>query len=361
MRNNFNTSAFSELAFEIRDDPKEGWFSFAGISRYTPNRGLVAHIGPALLGSLKSARKFSFLLDSAVASGGLEATYDPRLSPMDLALTGLGACTMKTLIGGGSARSVIFEGAELAVSFSGPQPGGVDQVQDLDASVECKFQVNANASDEVLVELLGQVQEYSPNHRTFTDKMPLCADFRETRIWPVDGKQEAPTTHSGSRDTSGRRVLWVTGTQFESWSLDTEGDAVKLTVDSPKQLTGADWGPNAQEYLLMGLASDIASELSLTTIRELGRELAWEVKASGSIDAAGMLDTGESLVGLQDTACSISILEPTDPVNQTTLDDIVQKSIRSSIVRSLITDPTVVNVSLVAGESVSRRIGRQAS
>lgn len=361
MRNNFNTSAFSELAFEIRDDPKEGWFNFTGISRYTSDRGLVAHIGPALLGSLKSARKFSFLLDSAATSAGREAAYDLRLSPMDLALTGLGACTMKTLIGGGSARGVIFEGVELAVGLSGPQPGDVERVRESGTSVECQFQVNANASSEVLVELVGQVQEYSPNHRTFTDRMPLCANFRGTQIWPVDGEQKASTTLAGSRDTSGRRIVWVTGTQFESWSLDAEGDAVKLTVDSPKQLTGADWGPNAQEYLLMGLAGDIASQLNVTTKRDLGRELAWEVKASGSIDAAGMLDTGESLVGLQGTTCSISLLEPADSFSQAALDDIVQKSIRSSMVRSLITDPTVVNVSLVVGESASRRIGRQAS
>ncbi|MCX5357041.1 OsmC family protein [Streptomyces mirabilis] len=363
MRNNFNTSAFSELAFEIRDDPAEGWFRFTGTARYSPHRGLSSRIGPALLGTLKSARDFSYQLrDSLATRGPSDGQAEQELSPLDLALTGLGSCSMKTLIGGGSARGVTFEGVELSTLLTS-QRSAEDAPRDaMCYSVDCLFEVNTSASQELMTELLEQVQEFSPNHRTLTDEMPLTVNFRGSNIWAAAGRYDAQGPAPTVPTPVERRIGWITGTQFESWppGLPT---AVRVPVDSPKQLTGADWGPNAQEHLLMGLAADIASHLNYFSVRDLGTSLPWEVTATASIDAAGMLDTGESLVGLQDTTCSISFLGEEEAAAATDLRLVVDQAVKSSTVRTLLTEPSVVDVSLKSGYAgaSTRRIGRRTS
>ncbi|MFF0879781.1 OsmC family protein [Micromonospora aurantiaca (nom. illeg.)] len=363
MRNNFNTSAFSELKFEIGEDPAEGWFSYTGKARYSPRRGLVAWIGPAMIGTLKSARNFSYQIDDLLdePAGSAERDSGQELSPLDLTLAGLASCSLKTLIGGGSARGVIFETVEMLIKLiaSPSQDSGCDQSR---YRIDCQFEVEADAADELMTELIQQVQEFSPNHRTFTDRMPIKIGY-EGSPGPVEmvgdgaGHVLAPIPADFER-----RIAWITGPQFESW-LPAQMPTARMQIDSPKQLTGADWGPNAQELLLMGLAADVASHLNYFSVRELGARLPWEVTATAGIDAGGMLDSGDSDVGLQDIQCTVRYLGEDKAEDASSLQRVVDKAARGSVVRTLVAEPQIVNVSLTSARSGAevRSIGRRAS
>ncbi|MGW2964097.1 OsmC family protein [Streptomyces sp. NPDC001220] len=362
MRNNFNTSAFSELAFEIRDDPAEGWFSYVGKASFSPGRGLSARIGPAMFGTLKSARKYSFAVhDYLVGHDFCDGEGGCELSPVELALTGLGSCSMKTLIGGGSARGVTFESVEMLAALNERGTIEAPTHNETRYRVDCLFQVGTSSEQSLLMEMLEQVQEYSPNHRTLTDQIPLAVNYQGDDLRQDVEKTDATSATPLMSPAVERRLAWITGPQFDSWTPGRTSTSHSF-IDSPKQLTGADWGPNAQEYLLMGLSADIAAYLNYFTVKELGGSQAWDITSTARVDAAGMLDTGESLVGLQDTACHISY-RGNESARPETLRTIVAKAVKSSIVRSLISNPTPVDVSLKSGydDAPARSIGRRAS
>jgi uncharacterized OsmC-like protein len=357
VRNNFNTSAFSELKFEIYDDPAQAWFSYVGVARHTPRRGLTAWIGPAMLGTLKSARNFSYQLTDPLHEVTSHAIHcvDNELSPFDLALTGLGSCSLKTLIAGGSAKGITFESAEVNIELVGSPARGEESRNRLD----CRFEIDAAMTEEMLTELLGQVQMYSPNHRTLTDRLPVTIEYRDRlSLFEDSGVDLHRRTFQGG--IAERSVGWITGPQFESWAIGRR-ETTSIPVDSPKQLTGADWGPNAQEFLLLGLAADVASNLNDHAVRDLGISLPWEVTASGAVDLGGLLGTRESRVGLQDTRCVVRCLSEDEGSFDDRIREVVEKAAHSSIVCALIAQPQEVTMSLKSAHSDTvRRIGRRA-
>ncbi|MFI0737671.1 OsmC family protein [Streptomyces sp. NPDC021100] len=295
MRNSFNTAGFSEVVHEIRNDPAEAAFRYSAEAQSSPYRGLSAKIGPALFGTVKSARRFSVELRDVSDAPGAEGPL-----PMHLALTGVASCALTTLVGGGSAQSVVFESADMDIAWDG-------------GAVTSRIDVGGVPDDETVAELVGQVEQFSPNYTTLTRPVPVALRY---------GPDAAPahTATTEGAPATGRpaacRVRWISGTQLASVPLDQEpGDQApgdqepggELRVDAPKQLTGVDWGPNPQEYLLMGLAADVASHLGRIARELTGRAVTWRVTVRGTEDVGGLLQADPSaVVQLQDMECAVS-------------------------------------------------------
>ncbi|MDT7785947.1 MAG: hypothetical protein QOF58_4366 [Pseudonocardiales bacterium] len=310
MRNNINIAGFSEMVHETRGDAAEAWFGYVVEARHSPGRGITASVGPAMLGTVKSSRRYSLAVsDSAPADA----------TPMDLALTGVAACSLITLIAGGSAKGLVFDNAEMRIQHH--------------LGVSCHFEVDG-PDEHVLAELLDKVQNFSPNHRTLAEPVPLdltLAD-RSGRVQCASITADAPTAVTSAV----RQVRWISGAQFESHAVDTAGSV--LRIDQPKP-TGVDWGPNPQEYLLMGLASDIAATLA----RDLGG-LEWTVTARGGVDIRGLLQSAPAVpVGLQGLACTVTMLSGDG--FDAALSDAVTDAVSRSRVAALIGQPQAIDVS----------------
>lgn len=348
MRNSWNTAGFSEAVHETREDPAEAWYCYRGKARSSPRRGLSASNGPALLGRVKSARKFSQELsdDAWWADENLPPTGAP--APIDLALTGVGACSVKTLVGGGSAQGVVFDTVELLIEYGAGGSAGVD----------CHFEVGGDGDDELIAQLLEKVQNSSPNHKTLTARIPLEVTYVDES--GAAARETFPPAEAvvWLRRPATRRIRWISGVQLESYP--GHGDGETLRVDSPKQLTGVDWGPNPQEHLLMGLAADIAAHLGRLSRDRLGRQPEWVVVADGRIDIRGFFQADpDAIVHLQDLRCTISAAGVLTPE----LREVARDAVTASEVRGLICGSQAVGVSLKrpTHQAPKWRRGRSAS
>jgi uncharacterized OsmC-like protein len=331
MRNSFNTAGFSEVVHETREDVAEARYQYRGKARYCPRRGLSAWNGPALLGRVKSTRKFTLdLNDDRRDDEDLPPTAAP--APIDLALTGVGSCSLKTLVGGGSAQGVIFDTVDMVIEYGRGTAGRVD----------CRFEISGQGNDDLIARLLDKVQNHSPNHKTLTTQVPLeltvADDSGVVLHETIPGSTAVPRLH----EPAGRRVHWISGVQLESFPVHGSGQS--LRIDSPKQSTGVDWGPNPQEHLLMGLTSDVAANLGKLSRDRLGRQREWLVVADGVVDIRGMLQADpDALVHVQEVRCAISTAGVLDPESR----EIVREAVARSAVRGLICDRQTVGVTLV--------------
>ena len=325
MRNSFNTAGFSEVVHEIRNDPAEAAFLYTAKARYSPFRGLSAKIGPALFGTVKSARAYSVELGDPTEGQAVDGPV-----PMDLALTGVASCALTTLVGGGSARGVVFDTVEMLLEYGD--------------AVNCVIEVGGVADDEVMAHLVDQVQNFSPNFTTMTRPVPVHTEY----VTGSDQDDIQEIGHTGRGDyrnsPAGCRVRWISSTQHEARSTGPGSDTV-LRVDAPKQLTGVDWGPNPQEYLLMGLAADVAAQLGHFSRQLAGQPLAWEVVAQAKEDVRGLLQAEpDAVVQLQDVSCTV--FAPPSVEAGPTLEKIVASAFAHSQVKDLISQPQAVDVSL---------------
>lgn len=348
MRNSFNTAGFSEVVHETRADPAEAWYGYIGRARWSPRRGLSARNGRAMLGTIKSTRRFTVDVADPCAGPAEAAHSENEPTPMDLALTGVGACSLKTMIGGGSARGIVYETAEMSISC------------DVGAPVVCQFEIDGSGDDRLMAELLDQVRRFSPNHATLTASVPLelrCSDGggHDHHETVTDLGPSAITTPAA------RRIRWISGVQLESHPVAPAAGPT-LRVDSPRQLTGVDWGPNPQEHMLMGLSADIAAHLGAVSAEHGHAGLTWDVSSDGGVDIRGMLQADPSvLVRVQGLSCTIHTAGTVGSTDD--LRAIVHTALARSTVRRLICQPQTVSVSLStpAPDAEYRARGRTAS
>ncbi|MEU3711044.1 OsmC family protein [Streptomyces catenulae] len=311
MRNSFNTAGFSEVVHEIRNDPAEADFWYTAKARSSPSRGLSVDIGPALFGTIKSARSFRVEVGDPADGPCADAPL-----PLHLALTGIASCALTTLVGGGSSQNVVFDSADMELTCR-------------DGAYETRVAVGGVPEDKVVADLLDQVEQFSPNYRTLTQHVPVALGFGSRPLPGADGAEVA------AGRTVACRVRWISGTQLLSRPLG-EGCGPDLRVDAPKQLTGVDWGPNPQEYLLMGLAADVAAQLGRLS-RADGRYLTWEVSATGREDIGGLLQADPAaVVHLQDVACAVAPPRGAKAASESELTELVRTAFAHSEVRDLI-------------------------
>lgn len=332
MRNGFNTAGFSEVVHEIVNEPAEAYFDYCVHGRRSPDNGLSARLGPALFGTVKSSREAVISL----REGGDRGLWcDPTVpTVVDMALTGIGSCMLTTLIGGGSARGAIFDTARMTVDYVVPP-----SVMDGEPVVQCNFKIIGASSSELFDELVQQVQSFSPNFVSIREPIPILmrvpsvpafAEFTYAGV----ARRHAPGVSSGCD------LRWVSGPQSESRPRHG-ADGPALRIDAPKQLTGVDWGPNPQEYLLMGLAAELAGKLF-----ELARDteltgLPWDVTAIAREDVRGFLHADNNVaVQLQDVVCTV--VPPRDGLHG--LAELVRNAAEDSVICALLTSKHAIEV-----------------
>ncbi|MFI9721792.1 hypothetical protein ACIHFE_19385 [Streptomyces sp. NPDC052396] len=321
MRNSFNTAGFSEVVHEIRNDPAEGDFWYTAKARSSPYRGLSTSIGPALFGTVKSARRFEIEAGDPAGTPGADGPL-----PLHLALTGIASCALTTLVGGGSAQGVVFDSADMELTCK-------------EGKFETRVAVGGVSDDGILAGLIEQVEQFSPNYRTLTQPVSVALDFA---AGPLPGTTRE---HVPAGPPAACRVRWISGTQLLSRPLGP-GTGPDLRIDAPKQLTGVDWGPNPQEYLLMGLAADLAAQLGRHGRETTGRPLTWEVVAKGREDVGGLLQADPSaVVHLQDVACTVLMPRDAEPGTEGELAELVAGAFADSEVRELISAARTAGIS----------------
>jgi hypothetical protein len=111
-------------------------------------------------------------------------------------------------------------------------------------------------------------------------------------------------------------------------------------------MTGCDWGPNPQEYLLLGLAADIAAHLDRVSSQLKGERYTWKVVATAREDIRGLLLKDPDGLVLQDVECTAVV--PAALHGDAAVDDIARCAFARSAVRDLIARPYPVEVDLVS-------------
>jgi hypothetical protein len=150
-----------------------------------------------------------------------------------------------------------------------------------------------------------------------------------------------------------RRLRWLTGTQLESYTVAAPATVPPLRVDQPKQMTGCDWGPNPQEYLLLGLVADIAAHLDRVSGELKGERHTWQVVATAREDIRGLLLKNPDCLVLKDVECTVVI--PAALHGDAGVDDIARGAFARSVVRDLIARPYPVEVDLVSADRGASR------
>ncbi|WP_369192329.1 OsmC family protein [Streptomyces sp. R08] len=337
MRNSFNTAGFSEVVHETREDPAEAWFSYMGRASHSPRRGLSVQNGPAMIGRVKSVRNFGFAVAEQPAPDvdGPRTTPPDGPTPIDLALTGVAACSLATLIAGGSATGALFDTVEMLIQHGAVPP-------QRENAVDCRFEISRAEDGPLPTALLDRAVSLSPNHRTLIEHIPLTVSFTHRPGHTDHQKITETDMRVPEWPTAERRLRWVSGPQFLSVPAQT-GTGPELRVDQPKQITGVDWGPNPQEYLLMALSSDIASTLARLSADQLDGRTTWNVVAQARIDIRGLLHADpSSLIQLQDVSCTVSASGADDAASG--LAELVTSAVTQSRVADLICRRQAVNV-----------------
>ncbi|AZZ55693.1 OsmC family protein [Rathayibacter iranicus] len=335
MRNGFNTAGFSEVVHEITNDSKEAKFVYAVRGRRSKLTGLSVHVLPALLGTVKSPRRFNFSLRESWAEVPLGEVHLP--TPQDLFLTGIGSCMMTTLVGGASARHLDLEGADVVLTLSSRDSTTSGFAE---AIVSAQFNLTTSSDDSQCQQLVDRVAEQSPNYVSVISGTPvdIVTDLPPHVRSRVEHWEPLanPISHVEPVTTSwisGPQCLVITGGRDEGTSL---------RADAPKQLTGVDWGPNPQEYLLAGLAAEMAGLLFTNSVGTPIEGQAWDVVSTGVEDVRGFLGVGSGVtVGLQDVDCRIIAPRGSDEL----IAEIISQAIRNSELAALLVIPVPIELS----------------
>jgi uncharacterized OsmC-like protein len=344
MRNGLNIAGVSELVHEVETSSREAQYRYAAAAAWRPGRGTTGWSAPALLGSVKSPRRFTF----TIADHAISGHDDREADPVSLALAALGSCALTTLLGGASARGVTFEQLHLDLRADHRRRWGARWLSDLSYTIVSRAAVNGVDLGEVA----GMVVTQSPNHRTVSDPQPLTLSLGgepET----VEGIR-IPLAPVAGRTIS-QRIVWSYGTQLRALL-----DGTELRIDQAKQMGGVDWGPNPQEYLLIALAGCVVQRV-VELVAESGQPaLAWRARADGRVDVRGLL-MPESEIPPQLQDLRLDVDRPDGAPEDWR--DLVREAVRRSPVVGLLTQPHRIKLTLEseASDAEDGSAGRASS
>ncbi|MFF8743467.1 OsmC family protein [Streptomyces californicus] len=330
MRNGMNIAGVSEMVHEVQTQPHEAICRYGAVARWSEGRGIRAHNEPAVLGTVKSPRRYD--LTVALEQG---PTRDDAPTAVRLALTALAACALTTFVGGGSARGVTLESLRLGVGAERVREGGRDRLTNLSYDLA----VRADTGGVDIAEVVAGMETQSPNHRTVIDRQPLTLVLG-------DGAPEQAPEPAAPPTGSGEKVAAAVDWQYSVQFLATADDAsAPLRVDQPKQLAGVDWGPNPQEYLLTALASCVLGR-TVALSEAAGRPAGpWRFRAGGQVDIRGLFLIGPDPV----VPVHRLVLEVTPPDGAPDgWQDLVREAVRTSPVAGLLMDDHLVKIDLDA-------------
>ncbi|MEO0443737.1 MAG: OsmC family protein [Pseudomonadota bacterium] len=336
MKNGVNVAGVSELMHEIRDDSAQGVFAYDAEAQWTGGDSLLAFVNSAMIGSVKSSRSFQWRVTLAESASVSDVSAREMVfTPEELALTGLGACAMLTMVKGATTCGRNIQSLQFLVK--GKHYPAVDGhpavLADFDYRVE--FDAESEEDNHLFSEVLKKLSNHSPNHRTIVERNTVSVPNADLQVNTLNAV--AIDRHS--------ELLQVEMNWEYGFQLHVSYDDVRYTrVDQPKQAGGIDKGANPQEILM----SAFAACLSRTFIQLMAKEKlslnGVKVQTKGHVDMRGMLGIDPSIPSkLQSISVDFFV---DSPASKQTLDGLILKAIEQSPITRLIIEPQQVNLHL---------------
>lgn len=336
MKNGVNVAGVSEMMHEIRGDNSQGVFAYDAEAQWTGGSTLNAFVNPALIGSVKSARDFQWritLEDTAAFSSVCQK--EMVFTAEELALTGLGACAMLTMVKGATTCGRNIQTLNFLVqgNYYPANDASPALLSDFDYRVD--FEAEAEEDNELFAGVLKKLAHHSPNHRTIVERNPISIPAIELTSDAL--ADVAPADQGKQIQVS---MDWEYGFQ-----LKVSYDDVRYTrVDQPKQGGGIDKGANPQEILLSAFSACMArtfidlmekSDLQLSGVK---------VRTKGHVDMRGMLGIDPEVPSkLQELAVTFDVDTAADDAK---VNAIIGESLYKSPVARLLIEPQSVNLHL---------------
>jgi uncharacterized OsmC-like protein len=172
MRNGIPAAGLSELAHEIRDNPKQGIATYGVKVRWLSGTRGQASALPMSIGAYRVNRDFSWLIDEPRQLGG--ANHAPN--PQEYLLSGLGACIMVGFAVGASVMGIQLSMLEVEVRSTLDLAGFLKSREGAPVpmtGIEYLIRVNGDGTAEQFEQLRRQAQAHSPNAMSLLQGVPL--------------------------------------------------------------------------------------------------------------------------------------------------------------------------------------------
>lgn len=340
MKNGVNIAGISETAHEIRELPAEAQIFFRAIAHWDARGLFHTRIGTNTVGTSRAARDFRIYCMPRPRVRSAAPTLE-LLTPMEMALMGIGACLLVTVVLGSSSKGHTIVNASLLLAQA--EPGAA-------WGIEYDLAMRGDMKPQELIETLKEASLRSPTHRTLVEHNAVScsvSDLPSHVARPNDvligtrdvavAREDWPFTSDRGRVAGKRHMAmrWDYGLQLSVWPDSEAARQSRFPVDQPKQFGGMDRGPNPQEYLLSGLAASVV-ETAAALAR--GRDLdVQEVtcRSQGRVDLRGFLGLDRRVPDkLQDISCSLSFRGGASPEQQSAL---AREAVETSEVARLLT------------------------
>lgn len=364
MKNGVSIAGLSETVHEIRAQPAEAQLIYRVAAHWEAQGQLLAHIGTNTIGTLRAARDFRLFCTPAPRAASAASALDP-LTPMEMALIGIGSDLLATVVLGSSTKRQTIVSASVLLSQAEPRA---------DWSVEYELAVHGDMKPEELIVTLETASRRSANHRALVERNELACSLSEAqpqlagRRDILGGTREVgvsrePWPFAGDRrPQAGKRhlaVRWDYGVQFSAWPDSELARQARFPVDQPKQSYGMDRGPSPQEYLLSGLATSV-TETAVALARARGLEVQ-EVtcRTQGRNDIHGVMGLDPRVPAkLQDITCALGFRGGGSPEQQA---ELAREAVETAEVARLLTHAQPARIGLFReGEQIHELISRES-
>lgn len=172
MRNGIPAAGLSELAHEIRDDPKQGLASYGVAVRWLSGTRAQVSTLPMTIGAQRVNRDFGWTVDEPRQLGG--ANHAPN--PQEYLLSGLGACLMVGFAVGATVMGIQLSTLEVEVRSTMDLAGFLaarDGAPVAMTGIEYTIRVDGDGSPEQFEQLRRQAEAHSPNAMSLARGVPL--------------------------------------------------------------------------------------------------------------------------------------------------------------------------------------------
>lgn len=172
MRNGIPAAGLSELAHEIRDNPKQGIATYGVNVRWLSGTRAQANALPMTVGAHRVNRDFSWMIDEPRQLGG--ANHAPN--PQEYLLSGLGACIMVGFAVGATVMGIQLSTLEVEVRSTLDLAGFLDARSGAPVpmtAIEYTIRVDGDGTPEQYERLRQQAEAHSPNAMSLLHGVPL--------------------------------------------------------------------------------------------------------------------------------------------------------------------------------------------
>jgi uncharacterized OsmC-like protein len=172
MRNGIPAAGLSELAHEIRDNPKQGIATYGVNVRWLSGTRAQVSTLPMSIGVHRVNRDFSWMIDEPRQLGG--ANHAPN--PQEYLLSGLGACLMVGFAVGATVMGIQLSTLEVEVRSTLDLAGFLDARKGAPVpmtGIEYTIKVDGDGTPEQYERLRQQAEAHSPNAMSLLKGVPL--------------------------------------------------------------------------------------------------------------------------------------------------------------------------------------------